>query len=79
MDVLLFYEKKWKYLNCELIYYFLKFSINEKNAIRQNSIKNDKLKKLKENYCTRVKIMILFYCINKLLCEKINQGGRNLC
>jgi|GEM_PF-5788374 hypothetical protein len=38
-----------------------------------------KLKEIRKNYCTGVKIMILFYCINKLLCEKINQGGKNLC
>ena len=51
----------------------------QKNTIRQNSTKNDKFEKIRKNYCTRVKIMILFYCINKLLCEKINQGGKNLC
>ena len=37
--------------------------------------KTTNLKKIRKNYCTGVKTMILFYCINKLLCEKINQGG----
>ena len=47
MDVLLFYEKNWKYLNCELIYYFLKFSINEKyNTTKYN--KKWQIKKVKE-------------------------------
>jgi len=40
-------------------------------VIRQNSTKNDKDEKIRKNYCTGVKIMILFYCINKFLCEKI--------
>ena len=30
------------------------------------------IEKIRKNYCTGVKTMILFYCINKLLCEKIN-------
>ena len=38
--------------------YFSKFFTKLKIAIRQNSTKNDKLKKLKKDYCTGVKIMI---------------------
>ena len=38
--------------------YFLNFLQDIKIATRQNSTQNDKLKNLKKNYCTRVKIMI---------------------
>ena len=32
----------------------------QKNTIRQNSKKNGKIEKIRKNYCTGVKIMVLF-------------------
>jgi len=48
MDVLLFYEKKWKYLNCELIYYFPKFFTKYKICNTTKYNKKRQIEKVKE-------------------------------